>query len=132
MLDSRFFNQRPVLKDGNSEIIFSGVFCLNQNKLIIEGIARFTLEFEFKNDSNRGNGEFLTEVVGEKLKIYMFNFRNPLGNTTKEPVPLLNIADDPALGSGQIYMAFKVRTMEQSVSIIEFTLTLTYSRNAHA
>src|SRR5690348_201355 len=91
------------IKSAGKEIVASGsVHSYSTDADIEIGISNLTFVFSFVNDDSRSQ-EALTEVVSAtRLKLVLYNFSNPLGTGTTEPISIGNLNDR------RLYIAFSV------------------------
>jgi len=77
--------------DGDYEIIYSGIFNVYEDKLVIKNIIPKTIfEFEFQSDADSIDQYRPVRVTpkGKKLHIKLFGFYQPLGIGTTKPIPI--------------------------------------------
>lgn len=82
--------------DGDLQIVFSDVFNLYNNKLLIKDVAGFNFEFNFTVEKDRVGSSLNIkgDDASKTVKIELCNFNNSLGVGTTIPVKLLNLQNN--------------------------------------
>jgi len=82
--------------DGDYEILYSGGFNIYENRLLIQGIGGFSIDFLFVKDPNiEGKAPLAVEGnnIDKTIKITLTNFDNALGVGTTKKIPIITTND---------------------------------------
>lgn len=85
--------------DGTDEIIFSGIFNVYENKLIINNILGFNFTFDFETTEPK-EGQKDIDIKGENKNVTLIfsrKFRNTLGSGTTKKMPLVKFDNNKLL-----------------------------------
>lgn len=122
-----FTNIKTQAFDGDYEIIFSDVFNVYQNKLLITDIiAGFSFEFNFKV-----NKEIIGSTVTysgdnetKKVTIDLFNFNNSLGVGLTKPFSILNTDDNK-----EVLFSIHSKSLSETTPFLQVSITFYLKQN---
>ena len=106
--------------DGDDEIIFSKVFNIYENKLVIKSIEDFEITIQFLEDiTKKDTGiEILGDNVNKKLLIKLTNFNNTLGIGTINKILILK--DD---NNKNILFSLHVKSLNTTTTFKQISIT---------
>lgn len=107
--------------DGDYEIIFSEIFNIYENKLVIQKIENFEFTFLFEDDLS--NKQSLININGDnntkKVIIKLTNFKNTLGIATTKKLQILSVDKE----NKKIFFSIHVKSLNESNSFKEVSIT---------
>jgi len=118
MFDAKVF-------DGDYKIIYSRDFNIYENKLTINSIRGFLIEFIFEKDpTTLGLPPLKIEGdnTNKKVKIILTNFNNTLGAGTTKRIPIINSED-----GSQVYFSIHAKSLDENSSFLKVSVTF-YSK----
>ena len=115
-------NTKTQAFDGDYQIIFSDVFNVYENRLILTDLVGYTFEFIFgKEDFDQTMGSITSEgdEVNKKIIINVKNFRSQLGAGSTNKLPVINLNDGK-----KIYFSVYGRSLSKESDFLEVTVNL--------
>ena len=106
--------------DGDYEIIFSKVFNIYENKLVINPFEGFEITFQFSEDLTKKDTslEIKGDDINKKLLIRLTNFNNTLGIGTTNKMLILK--DDKGKN---LFFSLHVKSLNTTTSFKQISIT---------
>jgi len=117
-------NREIKFYDGDYEIIFSNIFNIYDNTLIIEKIAGFKVEFEFLSDTESAPKiETSSDNSARIMTIKLFNFNSSLGVGTIKRLPIINLEQSQNDQVKQIYFSIHSKSLDNTTGFLQISVT---------
>lgn len=113
---------QPILVfDGDDyQIIYSADFNIYEDKLLIQKIAGYDVEFLFKKDSEKKGSpmEMKGDDDAKKITITLYNFNNTLGSGTTKRIPIINTT-----AGKQVFFSIHAKSLNETTSFLKVSIT---------
>jgi len=117
-------NREIKFYDGDYEIIFSNIFNIYDNTLIIEKIAGFKVEFKFLSDTESAPKiETSSDNSARIMTIKLFNFNSSLGVGTIKRLPIINLEQSQNDQVKQIYFSIHSKSLDNTTGFLQISVT---------